>query len=45
MFPTNACPLYTADERHPRYLPSAEIAAGLRDLRLRIRRVLSSSGR
>lgn len=42
MFPTNAYPLYTASDRHPRDLPAAEIAAGLRDLRLRIRRLLPS---
>ena len=45
MLPTNSYQLYTAAEQRPRDLPAAEIAAGLRDLRLRIRRALSSSGR
>lgn len=42
MFPTNSYQLYTPSEQHPRALPSAELAAGLRDLRLRIRRILPS---
>jgi len=45
MLPTNSYQLYTAAERHPRDLPAAGVAAGLRDLRLRIRRVLAGGGR